>query len=680
MEYSLQNLNKTAYLNHITTTQIIDTLNLIGFEVDEIFLEKSLINSFSYNIKFLIKIPSNREDLLNENFFLEDLSSILVFKFYKTWQKISSNYYAILKKKYIENYNFESINIDSKMSDVLIYSIKINPLNYLYSPLWIQNKLKSLGLPFKNDISDIFELVKMEWGQTFQILKAKDFKALNLKKLDCNKIFKNIDEKQYNLKKGTIILTNEKNDILNFLGLIDLNLEDSETSELLVTGIYYDIHKNSIKINPLESEVSLRYLRNTFLENFKFAFQRLLTLLELIYSIKCNAKIYSHLKLPTKVNLKRILKLKKESLKNTLNIANFNQEIFKKAGLKIVCRTKEEIYFEIPNYRNDLKREIDLIEEYSRFIGYKNFSEIMPVKQFLYSNIKENNVEYIKQFFLNYGFSEILTNPLKNKDFKKDCSIIITNPLTSDLSYLRTELLSELVFNFETNLRLTNESINLFEIGRVFQKTEKGMIEMDKLGGIFQIERLKKGQSLNTEWFSAKGFIENFLKNFGYNEDNIIIDKIDNKSLMLHRTKSINIKFKNRIIGVFGEITPKFEKLKGNKYAIYLFEFNLEYFKKWRINSIVPIYEESSKLPIIIKDISFKIKKTTNFSKLKSEIKMQSSFLKEISFFDIYFEEKDISLLNVGIRLFFEFTSQILKTEDIEFEIAKILSYLSSTC
>ena len=77
----------------------------------------------------------------------------------------------------------------------------------------------------------------------------------------------------------------------------------------------------------------------------------------------------------------KIIKLKKKSSSTFLNLKEYNEGIFQKIGIPIVCKTSTDFYFQIPENRKDLVREIDLIEEYSRFIGYKNFSEIKPRKE-----------------------------------------------------------------------------------------------------------------------------------------------------------------------------------------------------------------------------------------------------------------------------------------------------------
>ena len=76
MEYSLQALNKLTKLQGLKLQEIVDTLNLIGLEVDNIFYDKSPTNNYIENLRIEIAIPSNREDLLNEKFLLTELSTI----------------------------------------------------------------------------------------------------------------------------------------------------------------------------------------------------------------------------------------------------------------------------------------------------------------------------------------------------------------------------------------------------------------------------------------------------------------------------------------------------------------------------------------------------------------------------------------------------------------------------
>jgi phenylalanyl-tRNA synthetase beta chain len=165
------------------------------------------------------------------------------------------------------------------------------------------------------------------------------------------------------------------------------------------------------------------------------------------------------------------------ALKNTLNLIECDISIFEKNGLKILCKTPHAFYFLIPNYRRDLEREIDLIEEYSKFVGYENFSEILPKKEKLHTDENLSQYQSIKQFFLNSSFSEILTNPIVESKKQQLNSIFLNNPLNNDFLVLRTNIFLKLLDIFENSLNSGFEQKNFFEIGRTFKKTKNFIIE-----------------------------------------------------------------------------------------------------------------------------------------------------------------------------------------------------------
>ena len=135
--------------------------------------------------------------------------------------------------------------------------------------------------------------------------------------------------------------------------------------------------------------------------------------------------------------------MKKKSLENILKIKNIEEKIFQQAGLNIICKSPNDLYFKVSNSRKDLTREIDLIEEYSRFYGYKNFPEIFPEKQLTREKPFLKTISFLKEYFLNFGFNEILTTSIQ-EHYNKN-SIQISNPLTKESSYLRASLLPKLL-------------------------------------------------------------------------------------------------------------------------------------------------------------------------------------------------------------------------------------------
>jgi phenylalanyl-tRNA synthetase beta chain len=674
MEYSLQHLNKIANLNNLKIQTLIDKLNLIGLEVEELFQEKIEINKFVNNDRLLISIPSNREDLLNENFFINELSTIFQFEIHDFWKKIKNNYDFLLKKKYDNYHSYETKLINSPFNELITYCFKIKKLKNTKTPNWIKQKLANSSIvENKSLLVNLINLSVFEWGQNINILTNANNDSFKIEQLLKPEIFFINENEPITLSKGTIVLKTNKNKILSALGVININtLENS--SECYLEATFYDIQNNILELTTINTNLSYRYLRRVFLENFKFTFQRLLTLIELVGNQKITPIKYINQTKNSEVKTTKIISVRKNSAQHVLNLPKYELNIFKQAGFKLAAETNKELYFLIPNSRRDLTREIDLIEEYSRFIGYKNFTEILPKKDLIFYRDKEKSLKLIKQFFLNYGFNEVMTNSIYNDQKMEFETIKLINPLNNELSVLRTSLIPGLINVFETNLKSSINNQKFFEMGRTFKQFKNKIVEQDKIAGIFYFDFQKIFKQETIEWFKVKGFLEILLQIFGYN--NLEFQKINKNLKLYHPTRSVIIKSNDIILGVFGELNPKFDQFKELKKRVYIFELNLDLLKNWRANSKIINYENFSKYPIISKDISISLSNDISLKQVTNIIEKTTINLKNIQYFDIYFDEKHMNRFNLGIRLIFQSKIETLKTENIEKQIENILYLL----
>jgi phenylalanyl-tRNA synthetase beta chain len=688
MEYSLQALNKIAFLKDLTIDEIVNKLNLIGFEVDNVFIEPSINNSLLESLRIFISIPSNREDLLNEKSFLQDLSSILGFELDRNVERAKKSYYPVLNKKYLEYSNYRAIEISSSVSDLVIYNVELEGLKELNSPVWVQNKLKNFGHVPSGTIEDILDLVKLEWGQSFEMTSSLKNSLgehnLNVKRLTKrNKFVSN--NKEYDLKEGTIVLTDSQDKIITFLGLTEFDLSNIIDGKACLRAIHYDMHKNPLQINPLESAVPLRQLRNEFLQNFRFSFQRLLTLLEIIYSVRITPEVSFLIKDSGKIQTSRILKVRKKALKDSLNLEEWDLEVFKRAGLKIINNGEEELSLEIPNYRNDLLREIDVIEEYSRFLGYKSFQEIKPVKRrrAIRTMKNQSGLNFVKQSFLNYGFCEVMNSSVVDERTKK-AAVVVSNPFSEQFGEMRADLLSGLINTFVVNVRLTLKPENFFEIGRVFEGVFRGRgsqtPEAEKLGAIFYGDKVKAiGEHRSKEWFLAKGLIEGFLVSYGYNDkfvEFIPLELQNSEYSLFHKKRSVILKLGNKVIGVFGEISPAFARVQNSKYSVYLFELNLSYLNDWQAKRLLPSVKGRSRYPLVVKDLSFRVERGLDIVRLQRSLLEQVEYVLDVYFFDVYAPERELRFIDVGLRIEFQSREETMDTETIDKAVAKIIKIL----
>ena len=665
MEYSLQHLNKTAQLQNVTLNNFVETLNLIGLEVDDILPDNSVDKVNLTDIKLELKIPANRDDLLNENILTEELSTIFLFKIYKTWHYLQEKYFFLLKKKYNSFSDYSTILIDSKFNEILTYGVKIKNIKNNKTPNWVKKKLVGFNKTENTIIETLIELVIYEWGQNFNVLPY-NINALKIDRLQAPEKYLS-DKETYLLKTGSIVLKNKQGKIISVLGIIQ---PTAKNNDLFLEASFYNIDKNSLCLNDVNTKVSFRYLRRMFLMHFKKSFQRLLTLIELLTGAEIDSTIFKNDPKNLNIEPSKILRVHKKSFKDILNINDYDVKIFEKSNLKIVCTTANSLYFLIPDSRKDLAREIDLIEEYARFIGYRNFKEILPeAVSETKINKKTKKIEKIKQFLLNYNFNEVFTSSLISETRKLDKSIGLKNPLNSDLAFLRDSLVPNLLDIYPKNLRFGIEYLKFFEIGRIYKQENQNIHETEVL--TFSFPAALNGINSTLSFFKAKSFVEQFLLIF--NDLDFSFVKNIEKNSYYHSNRHLSIYSKNKLIGNFGEIHPIYRKSFNLKQNIYIFELNLDIIKEKNLRSKIRVYNDYSKYPLITKDLSLVVEKHINFNDLKLFIKENLTDLKNIKFFDIYFDTKLTSKLNLGIRLEFQSFNKTLLSGEIDKKLEQLI-------
>jgi phenylalanyl-tRNA synthetase beta subunit len=167
MEYSLNDLNQSSDLNNINLKELVEDLNLIGFEVDNVFEDTFKVNSFYKNFRLLLKIPANREDLLTEHLLTKELSDLFNFKKKELWKTLQPNYSNLLKFQYSSSLISEKYPILSQVKNIILYNIELENFEQFSSPLWLQEKLKNFGKIVQGDIRDLTELINLEWGNSY---------------------------------------------------------------------------------------------------------------------------------------------------------------------------------------------------------------------------------------------------------------------------------------------------------------------------------------------------------------------------------------------------------------------------------------------------------------------------------------------------------------------------------
>ena len=451
--------------------------------------------------------------------------------------------------------DFESVKIDEDFevsvtdtdkcpfySGLIIKNIKVGP-----SSKELQNKLKSIGLKPINNIVDITNFVMHEIGQPLHAFDLDKIKNITVKSVKSNTKFKTLDDNIINLDSDDLMICSN-NDPLCLAGIYggyDSGVSNSTTNLFLESAIFDSVTiRKSSKRHQLFTDASYRYERGVDPEKVLYALKRASILIKEANQEANISEILIEDNL--KVDIKDIYlrydridsitgqKIDKETITQILSSLDFEIKGHTEDGLNIIA----------PNYRHDVYREIDVIEEILRVYGFNNINVESKISMSI-PEIGKNHINKTESLISNnlvgIGFHEIINNsicsPGVNEKFNNQ-AVNLLNPQGTELSNLRSSLIPNALETVKHNINRQNRNLKIFEIGNTYSITDNNYIENKRLnvtvtGKIFDENWISEFSKSN--FYYLKGVAENLLNNlnvsnikYEVNSDELFEYKYDN--------------------------------------------------------------------------------------------------------------------------------------------------------
>ncbi len=378
-----------------------------------------------------------------------------------------------------------------RYTGIVIKNIVIAP-----SPIWLQNRLKAIGLAPINNIVDITNFLMYEWGQP---LHAFDYdalvkKKLIVKRLPANTSFTTLDGITRKLYGEELMICDSVGPLC-MAGILggERSKVRASTKTIVLESAYFSpmsIAKTA-RMHKLFTEATFRFERGTDPDLPCIALQRATNLIQTVAQGTIASAIIDHY--PKKIQPATI----------TITYAYINKligcvlsptlvhDILKR--LDIVVKDKNETGFIaiVPLYRVDVKRPADLVEEILRIYGYnkvvaKNKLTInytSPASQTI------TNKNKIATLLVAKGYNQIITNALTKstyasltKGLDPAHNIMLDNPLSQSLDSLRQTLLFSGLEIVAHNINHGKPSLKLFELGKEYAYLKGSYQEHPKLG------------------------------------------------------------------------------------------------------------------------------------------------------------------------------------------------------
>jgi phenylalanyl-tRNA synthetase beta chain len=696
MQVPLKWIQELINIEEIELTELIERLTLGGFEVEEIL--EIEVNSKKQTV-LDISATANRSDSLSIQGISSEIASLLdkplnqlaYTKTFLNWQQILLNQREV---------HFLDLGCSTFLT------IEVKNISNLTAPKWMQEKLLSSGINPTNTLLDFQNYILLETGYPFTFYDLKKIqKKIGSSKLNfsiepaqLNQEFFAANNSQYKLNDSNLIVK-VNNLPISIAGIIE-NEEytySALTNSLIIEGSIFNaakIRQQSRQLG-LRTDRSARYEKSVKQTYLLEAFYRLISLLRIKNpNIQCKVcTFFEENEKPSK-----ILKLKYSTIKEILGPISVcdNNTVTFIAPQKVseyLTRLNFEFFYQdfeltwevkIPDLRSeDITREIDLIEEIGRLHGFNNFLTTLPqITKIGTEDLSYQTRKKVTSCLLNLGLNELIHYSLVGQDQLSN-KINLINPLLADYKILRTSLLPNLLQTVVDNLKQSNRIIEGFEYGHIFTGTiPDNHKEIEHIAGIFggtngKLAWTDSNQPLT--WFEAKGNMEKLFQQLNIEVDwKIEVTPSSNNLLHPYRTAQLSL-FNGQTLGQFGQIHPSYANMYGLSKEIYLFEFELKVIQDQLQKNKLPIFQEYSSYPKIIKDLSFIVSKRITFNQLKSLLFLNgTTFLSEINLLDEYRGSSiPKNCTSLCLQLIFQSNEKTLENKEIEMILTNLQSVLS---
>lgn len=691
MQTSLKWVNELVNIETVNLDYLIEKLTLGGFEVEEI-LELNITGQ--KEIALDISATANRSDSLSIKGISQEVAALLN----KPTRFTNYIYENSDWKPTIENL---SSNIQNNQDCSSFVAMTVENLTDFTVPQWLKQKLLSSGINPLNNLLDFQNYILLETGYPFEFydldkiyskLKISKFK-LTLESVTNQETFLANNDNTYLLNESILLLKANSQPIS--IGGIIANKDfcySASTKSLLIEGSIFNAKtiRQQSRTLGLRTDRSARYEKSLNDTNLLKSFYKLISLLRIANpnlicklhtinqsikqtskSISLQYKTIKEILGPVKQYAKNEMYITPKLITNYLNRLCFNY-IYDES--KVIWRV------DIPDSRkDDITREIDLVEEIGRLHGFNNFLARLPkIKTIGHEDNSYQTRKKITACLLNLGLNELIHYSLvKKKTFIKN-EIQLLNPLIADYSNLRSTLLPNLLKTVEENVKQGNQITEGFEFGHVFSiDSSKNFQEKEHIAGIFGGSNVKSTWSDLSNpltWFEAKGKLEQFFKQLNLEPQWEAYSDLNNNEIF-HPYCTAKLKFDNKFdLGIFGKIHPILAKKLNIPSNLYIFELDFESLRDQIAINKLQFYKEYSSYPKIIKDLSFIICEDIPFKKIQDLLYFNgTNFLSTLTLLDEY-KGKSIPKdhISLCLQLTFQSNEKTLQNKEIEMIIQNL--------
>lgn len=572
------------------------------------------------------------------------------------------------------------VKIEDPKKCTQYYGVTISNLKVAPSPLWLQNRLKAIGINPKNNIVDVTNYVMHELGQPLHAFDASKIQnQVVVKTFEEGTPFTTLDNIERKLQSQDLVIgdDNQGHCIAGVFGGKDSGVSDTTTSVFLESAYFDPVSiRKTAKYHGLNTDASFRFERGVDPEIGINALKRAAILIKQLGGGLISSEVQEFSK-PLEAAAQIFLSYEKleQTIGQKIEDKDLNT-ILNALEIEINNISETGIGMTIPRYRVDVTRPADVIEEILRVYGYNQLKErpmhfeANPEYQWKSIHKLENTIA--KQLS-SLGFNETINNSLASPDYTADfySSVTLVNPLGQELSKMRQTLIHQALEVVAFNLNRQNKNLKLYEFGNVYGKKEGKFIEEKRLslslcGPVFESFW---GQKEETDpFFYFKGLLSDLFITLGYFQ--LEFKALDSPQFDM----AFALVHHKQVYGSFGLIASELNNQFGIDQDVYVAELNWDKLTQNAFSKNIQ-FEEVPKFPSVRRDFALLVDEKITFKELEMvAFKTERKILTSVTLFDVY-EGKNLpqGKKSYGINFTFQDKNKTLTDKQVDKIMEKLL-------
>ena len=568
------------------------------------------------------------------------------------------------------------------------------------SPEWLRFRLEAIGQKPINNIVDITNYVLHEFGQplhAYDVDKIKSKLMVGLSKPEAKVTL--LDHVEHTLCEQDIVISDGSGKPVCLAGV--MGAEDSGTTEgttsIFIESANFNASyvRKSARRQGLNTDSSFRFERGLDANNTTWALARAVSLiLELCPEATVDGGVYDYYPVKSEPYQVELSLDKMAKLIGKVIPQEEVKRILESLEIKVLAQEGDLWKLEVPKYRIDVTRDVDVIEDVMRIYGYNN----IELSDYIHANLSsQTDIDrsykrkiLISEQLVGAGFSEILCNSLSAEAYYEGLSsypterlVRLLNPLSNELGVMRQSLLFGGLQSISRNLRRQIKNIHFFEWGNCYSsRMEEGsMPTMDSYEESQRLGLWISGERVSGNWahpnetvspFELKAHVEHILRRLAINVGLLRYQEVE-CDIFAGKCLEITAEGGRLLVGRLGLVSNKLLTAADIEQPVYYAELEWNTIQRLAERAKIVI-SELPKFPVVKRDLSLLIDQQTKFVEIEAiAYKSEKKLLKKCELFDVY-EGKNLPAgkKSYAVSFFLQDETQTMSEKQIESIMSKI--------